>query len=93
MAATPGRKQQPTKNRTIRLPAPLLKRVQVKLAKEDRKFNALVTELLAGWAADEGEDDGLTPGQRFLKLARDIRRRLPKGPPLEVDPEKLMGDR
>ena len=48
------------KNRTVRIPAELLRRVQVKLAKEDRKLNGLVVEQLALWATDD-EADGWPP--------------------------------
>ena len=42
----PATKQRFYKNRTLRIPAALLQRVQVKLAREDRKLNGLVVDPL-----------------------------------------------
>lgn len=79
------------KNRTLRIPAALLQRVQVKLAKEDRKLNGLVIEQLERWAADEPAD-GLSPGQRLVREMTALRRTARFKVPRKLDKARLMGD-
>jgi hypothetical protein len=79
------------KNRTIRIPADLLQRVQVKLAKEDRKLSSLVVEHLARWSAD-GAADGLTPGQRVVRDFAALRKKAKFKVPAVIDKAALMGE-
>ena len=79
------------KNRTIRIPADLLQRVQVKLAKEDRKLNGLVVEQLARWSA-ESAAGGLTPGQRVVRDLTALRKRVKFKVPSDLDKATLMGE-
>ena len=79
------------KNRTIRIPADLLQRVQVKLAKEDRKLSSLIVEHLARWSA-EGVADGLTPGQRVVRDFAALRKKAKFKVPARVDKAELMGE-
>lgn len=63
MATTANKsKRSPYKNRTIRIPAGLLQRVMVKLAREDQKLNPLALELFEQWA---GRPEG-DPVERLL---------------------------
>ncbi len=80
------------KNRTVRIPAELLRRVQVKLAKDDRKLNGLVVEQLALWAADD-EADGLTAGQRFVAEMAGLRKTARFKVAGNLDKALLMGER
>ena len=88
MPATPHRVY---KNRTLRFPAALLQRVQVKLAKEDRKLNGLVIEQLERWAVEE-PGDGSSPGQRLVRDMTVLRRTAHFKVPRRLDTARLMGD-
>ena len=77
------------KNRTIRVPADLLRKVQVKMANDDRKLSSVVNELLARWAV-EGPGDGLTDGQRFVKEMDELRKIAKFRVPAKLDKWKLM---
>jgi hypothetical protein len=79
------------KNRTIRIPAGLLQRVQVKLAREDRKLNGLVVEQLERWAGPDSSD-GLTPGQRLVREMAELRKRVNFKVPAKLDKSRLMGE-
>ena len=79
------------KNRTIRVPAELLQRVQVKLAREDRKLTGLVVEQLQVWAADP-PGDGLTAGQRLVQGMAELRKAVKFKLPASLDKARLMGD-
>ena len=78
------------KNRTVRIPADLLQRVQVKLAKEDRKLNGLVVEQLEAWAGG-GPRDGLTPGQRAVLALTKLREKARFKVPSNLDKARMMG--
>jgi hypothetical protein len=84
--------RQTYKNRTVRIPAALLQRVQVKLAKEDRKLNGLVVEQLALWAGDD-RTGGLTAGQRFVQVMASLRKAVRFKVPRNLDKASLMGER
>lgn len=86
---TPTRKLH--KNRTIRIPADLLQRVQVKLAREDRKLNGLVVEQLQTWAGNDARD-GLTPGQRLVRAMAELRKTAKFKVPANLDKARLMGE-
>lgn len=87
------KRSEPTRNRTIRVPERVLRRVAVKLAREDRKFNAVAVDLLDQWADTGGLDDQLTPGQAYARFARKNAARLvPDGAALEKRATSLMDD-
>ena len=79
------------KNRTIRLPAGLLQRVQVKLAREDRKLNGLVVEQLEAWAG-ERPDSGQTAGRRLVRELAELRKTSRFKVPANLDKSQLMDE-
>lgn len=84
---------EPTRNRTIRVPERVLRRVSLKLAREDREFNAVAVDLLERWAETEAPEDGLTPGQAYARFAIENADRLvPEGMALEKRADALMDD-
>ena len=93
MTSGKSKRPEPTKNRTIRVPERVLRKVSLKLAKEDRTFNAVAVELLERWA-ETGEPEGeLTPGPAYARFAQENAERLvPGGAALKKRASALMDD-
>ena len=87
--SSPSRKAY--KNRTLRIPAELLQRVQVRLAEEDRKLNGLVVEQLERWAGEDARD-GLTAGQRVVREMTELGKTVRFKVPADLDKGRLMGE-